>query len=547
MRVWIVFIIFCTLNVKADETYLDFNAKIIEEWDQGWERYVAPNPSAELNFFTSEDRFNLAKLIHEEKCLKEEDIFCVLHKNISMDSPPEYDDWLTRDENQEVRAAYYSNKKIQSIELKIPIQIPKCSNELSLMVNKLVFENNATAKDSSGYACYDLNDEKILVQIFPRSSGYLYQKYFKTRLHDFDVRNPHGKYCNGIFIKTFKKQNPFSEKSTTVGTAALTSYLDGYVCYEFETMEQAKQAIDILNNEVPDWQHSQGGAPSYIEHLYTSHNTNYYDEENKGRDFKALFSVTQKIYDKWYREKTKMGYDSRGNITQEFSHFEEAEQKLIENRLIVINSIKNASNNVRGSSVGPEHTLDFSVERSEAKKNFGNYRAYVVVTIPLVKSQYKLTQTERNYFGFFKGLELHLNNELLSCSYDCGIIQKEKSNVAKNKFTVKTGFINGNDLMPMYKVSPIYPKIALARGIMGYALLEFEVTDTGSVENVEVLEGYCTLDYPADPTTEFKPCTTFDGSAIRAAQNFKYDPVIMDGKAVAVKGVTHKITYTLKK
>ena len=536
----------CSLNVKADEIYLDFNAKIIEEWDQGWERYEDTYPSQVLNFFTTEDRIKLAKLIHEEKCLKEEDIFCALHKNISMDSPPEYDDWLTKDENQEARDAYYLNKKIQSIELKIPIQIPKCTNELSLMVNKLVFENNARAKDSSGYACYDLNEEKIHVQIFPRSSAYLYQQ-FNTRLHDFDLRNPHGKYCNGVHIKTFKKQNPFSEKSTTVETRALTAYLDGYVCYEFETMEQAKQAMDILNNEVPDWQRSQGGAPSYIEHLYSSHNTNYYDEENKGRDFKALFSVTQKIYDKWYREKTKMGYDSRGYIIQEFSHFEEAEYKLIENRLIVINSIKNDSNNVRGSSVGPEHTLDFSVERSEAKKNFGNYRAYVVVTIPLVQSQYVITQTERNYFGFFKGLELHLNNELLSCSYDCGIIQKEESNVTKNMGIVKTGFkINSNDLMPISKVPAMYPRRARERRTMGYALLEFTVTDTGSVENVEVLEGHCTHDHPNDPAAEFRPCTMFDDSSIRAAKNYKYEPKIIDGKAVAVKGVPLKLTFALE-
>mgnify|MGYP001278940356 CR=1 FL=1 len=533
---------FCSLNVKADEIYLDFNAKIIEEWDQGWERYEMLNRYEELNFFSSEDRSKLAKLIHEEKCLMEEDIFCVLHKKISMDSPPEYDDWLTKDENQEARDAYYLNKKIQSIELKIPIQIPKCS---SLMVGKLVFENNAIAKDSSGYACYDLNEEKILVQISPRSDEYLHQRYLK-KMHAFDVRNPHGKYCNGIYIETFKETNPFYPKSPSLGNPVLTQYLDGYVCYEFETMEQAKQASDILNNEVPDWQHSQGGAPSYIEHLYTSHNTNYYAEKNKGIDFKALFSVTQKIYDKWYREKTKMGVDSKGNIIQEFSHFEEAEQKLIENRLIVINSIKNSSTNVRGSSVGPEHTLNFSVERSEAKKNFGNYRAYVVVTIPLVQSQYKVTNRERNYFGFFKGLELHLNNELLSCSYDCGIIQKEESNVTKNMDIVKRFKINGNDLMPISKVPAMYPRRALERGTMGYALLEFTVTDTGSVENVEVLEGYCTRDDPYDPAAEFRPCTTFDGSSIRAAQNYKYEPKIIDGKAVAVKGVIHKLTYALE-
>ena len=38
----------------------NFNAKIIEEWDQGWERYEDTYPSQVLNFFTTEDRIKLA-------------------------------------------------------------------------------------------------------------------------------------------------------------------------------------------------------------------------------------------------------------------------------------------------------------------------------------------------------------------------------------------------------------------------------------------------------------------------------------------------------
>ena len=61
-----------------------------------------------------------------------------------------------------------------------------------------------------------------------------------------------------------------------------------------------------------------------------------------------------------------------------------------------------------------------------------------------------------------------------------------------------------------------------------------------------MLEGYCTLDHPNDPAAEFRPCTMFDDSSIRAAKNYKYEPKIIDGKAVAVKGVHHKLTYALE-
>ena len=42
---------------------------------------------------------------------------------------------------------------------------------------------------------------------------------------------------------------------------------------------------------------------------------------------------------------------------------------------------------------------------------------------------------------------------------------------------------------------------------MGYALVEFTITDTGSVENAKAVEGYCTNKDPSDPDAEFRSCT----------------------------------------
>ena len=80
---------------------------------------------------------------------------------------------------------------------------------------------------------------------------------------------------------------------------------------------------------------------------------------------------------------------------------------------------------------------------------------------------------------------------------------------------------------------------------MGYALVEFTITDTGSVEDAKALEGYCTNSDPTDPSAEFRPCTMFNSASARAAIKLKYKPKIVDGKAVPVEGVLHRFTYIL--
>ena len=92
---------------------------------------------------------------------------------------------------------------------------------------------------------------------------------------------------------------------------------------------------------------------------------------------------------------------------------------------------------------------------------------------------------------------------------------------------------------------PIYPRRAQERGTMGYALVEFTITETGSVEDAKTIEGYCANSNPSDPATEFRTCTMFNSASSRAALKLKYKPKIVDGKAVPVSGVLHRFTYVL--
>ena len=119
--------------------------------------------------------------------------------------------------------------------------------------------------------------------------------------------------------------------------------------------------------------------------------------------------------------------------------------------------------------------------------------------------------------------------------------------IAKPKPNFKAGgsFFRDGEYIPLFKVVPIYPRRAQERGTMGYALVEFTITDTGSVENAQTIEGYCSSKRPDDPDAQFRPCSMFNSASARAALKLKYKPKIVDGKAVPVDGVLHRFTYIL--
>lgn len=101
---------------------------------------------------------------------------------------------------------------------------------------------------------------------------------------------------------------------------------------------------------------------------------------------------------------------------------------------------------------------------------------------------------------------------------------------------IATGFglsASDGDYLPIVKVQPMYPRRALSRGIEGYVLLEFTVTQTGAVKDPVIIES--------------EPPNVFDDAAIRAALKFKYKPKIVNGEAVDVAGVQNRITFRLEK
>ena len=114
----------------------------------------------------------------------------------------------------------------------------------------------------------------------------------------------------------------------------------------------------------------------------------------------------------------------------------------------------------------------------------------------------------------------------------------------KTNFAAGGGFFRDGEYIPLFKVTPIYPRRAQERGIQGYSIVAFTITETGTVEDVVPLEGFC--GDPTDPSTEYRKCSIFNSAASRAALKLKYKPKIVDGNAVKVYDVPHKFTFILE-
>ena len=89
------------------------------------------------------------------------------------------------------------------------------------------------------------------------------------------------------------------------------------------------------------------------------------------------------------------------------------------------------------------------------------------------------------------------------------------------------------EYLPIVKVAPIYPARAQSRGIEGWVLLQFTVTETGAVRDPVVIEA--------------QPPGIFEEAAKRAVVKFKYKPRVENGRPIEVAGVQHLITFEIEK
>jgi periplasmic protein TonB len=84
---------------------------------------------------------------------------------------------------------------------------------------------------------------------------------------------------------------------------------------------------------------------------------------------------------------------------------------------------------------------------------------------------------------------------------------------------------------PLSKEAPQYPQRALDKELEGDCTVEYSVTPDGRIDNPKVLDGCHPL---------------FMRPSLAAAQTFRYQPRVVDGKAVTVPAVRNTFHYRIK-
>ena len=85
--------------------------------------------------------------------------------------------------------------------------------------------------------------------------------------------------------------------------------------------------------------------------------------------------------------------------------------------------------------------------------------------------------------------------------------------------------------LPIVRVAPVYPQRALARGIEGYTIVQFDVSADGSVTHPVVVEHF--------------PSRVFDAASLAAVKRFRFKPQIRNGRPVIVTGIRNRFTFEL--
>ena len=91
----------------------------------------------------------------------------------------------------------------------------------------------------------------------------------------------------------------------------------------------------------------------------------------------------------------------------------------------------------------------------------------------------------------------------------------------------------GGDAQPTVRINPTYPREAQVNGIEGFVTLRFDISELGRPINVSVVKS--------------KPRGIFEKQARKALRKWKYNPKVVDEKAVVQSNQTVTLAFEFEK
>lgn len=89
-----------------------------------------------------------------------------------------------------------------------------------------------------------------------------------------------------------------------------------------------------------------------------------------------------------------------------------------------------------------------------------------------------------------------------------------------------------NEVVPLVRIPPKYPRVASRRGIEGVVTVTFIITKDGRVRDPKVIKA--------------EPATVFNDAALKAILKWKFKPKLVDGQAVE-RQATQEIEFKLSR
>ncbi|UGA57284.1 energy transducer TonB [Vibrio sp. VB16] len=87
-------------------------------------------------------------------------------------------------------------------------------------------------------------------------------------------------------------------------------------------------------------------------------------------------------------------------------------------------------------------------------------------------------------------------------------------------------------VMPLHRMNPIYPRKALQRKIEGYVVFSFDIDRAGKPQNIKIEASY--------------PSRIFNREALKALKRWKYQPMMVNGLAQVRSGQRVKLEFKIQ-
>ena len=89
-----------------------------------------------------------------------------------------------------------------------------------------------------------------------------------------------------------------------------------------------------------------------------------------------------------------------------------------------------------------------------------------------------------------------------------------------------------SEARPVLRVNPSYPAAEAQKGTEGYVTLQFDVTTTGNVANIQILDA--------------QPKRVFDRAAKQALRKWRYQPKMLNGSPVPMNALKVRLDFALE-